>query len=110
MTAGPSERTQERFRLVAYRLPRYTGQTLRPGRVARDWMDESRERFAYRCLPLNIANAHGWEVATPPRRVEGSENAADLLPGGRRGHAAARVRRSTETPGRRARVVSFGLN
>jgi hypothetical protein len=28
-------------------------------------MDESRERFAYRCLPLNIANAHGWEVATP---------------------------------------------
>ena len=28
----------------------------------RDWMDESHNRYAYRCLPLNIANAHGWFV------------------------------------------------
>ena len=28
----------------------------------RNWMNETRERFAYRCLPLNIANAHGWEI------------------------------------------------
>jgi hypothetical protein len=28
--------------------------------VERDWMDRSEQGFAYRCLPLNIANAHGW--------------------------------------------------
>jgi Family of unknown function (DUF6065) len=26
------------------------------------WMEKSSERFAYRCLPLSIANQHGWEV------------------------------------------------
>jgi hypothetical protein len=31
----------------------------------RDWMDASPERFAYRCLPLDIANAHGWELLSP---------------------------------------------
>jgi hypothetical protein len=35
---------------------------LRPAPVDRDWMDATQERFAYRCLPLNIANAHGWEI------------------------------------------------
>jgi len=25
----------------------------------RRWMDETHDAFAYRCLPLNIANAHG---------------------------------------------------
>jgi hypothetical protein len=28
----------------------------------RDWMDVTDERFAYRCLPLSIANAHGWVI------------------------------------------------
>jgi hypothetical protein len=28
----------------------------------RDWMDASHNRYAYRCLPLNIANTHGWFV------------------------------------------------
>ena len=28
--------------------------------VERGWMDRSVQGFAYRCLPLNIANAHGW--------------------------------------------------
>lgn len=28
-------------------------------------MDNTPESFAYRCLPLNIANAHGWEVLSP---------------------------------------------
>jgi hypothetical protein len=31
----------------------------------RDWMDATPESFAYRCLPLNIANAHGWELLSP---------------------------------------------
>lgn len=28
--------------------------------VQRAWMDRTDQGFAYRCLPLNIANAHGW--------------------------------------------------
>jgi hypothetical protein len=28
-------------------------------------MDDTPESFAYRCLPLNIANAHGWEILNP---------------------------------------------
>ena len=38
---------------------------IRPADVKREWMDATAERFAYRCLPLNIANAHGWEVPSP---------------------------------------------
>jgi len=30
--------------------------------VQRHWMDHSPNRFAYRCLPLNIANCHGWLI------------------------------------------------
>ncbi len=37
------------------------GAELRSGLPTRAWMDETNEAFAYRCLPLNIANAHGWE-------------------------------------------------
>lgn len=33
---------------------------LRPNVATREWMDNTGESFAYRCLPLNIANAHGW--------------------------------------------------
>jgi hypothetical protein len=35
---------------------------IRPASVERKWMDDGDRRFAYRCLPLNIANAHGWEI------------------------------------------------
>lgn len=35
---------------------------IRPASVDRVWMDETGDRFAYRCLPLAIANAHGWEI------------------------------------------------
>jgi len=28
-------------------------------------MDRTNGRFAYRCLPLTIANSHGWEVLSP---------------------------------------------
>ncbi len=44
-----------------------SGQVLkvRPGEVQRDWMDATPQQFAYRCLPLNIANAHGWDVLAP---------------------------------------------
>jgi hypothetical protein len=38
---------------------------LRPAQPARDWMDATGDRFAYRCIPLSIANASGWEIALP---------------------------------------------
>ena len=37
---------------------------LRPAVTRRDWMDAAPESYAYRCLPLAIANAHGWEALT----------------------------------------------
>ena len=38
---------------------------IRPASSKRDWMDATPESFAYRCLPLAIANAQGWEVLSP---------------------------------------------
>jgi hypothetical protein len=55
-------------------------------------MDATGEAFAYRCLPLNIANAHGWEVLsavgfeavwngdTAPEAVSITLDAADAGP------------------------------
>lgn len=34
---------------------------IEPAPLERHWMEKS-EGFAYRCLPLNIANAHGWII------------------------------------------------
>ena len=36
-----------------------------PASARRGWMDATTESFAYRCLPLSIANAHGWEMLNP---------------------------------------------
>src|SRR3954454_25309748 len=38
---------------------------IRPARNRRDWMNQTPSSYAYRCLPLSIANAHGWEVRCP---------------------------------------------
>lgn len=38
---------------------------IRPAQQTRDWMDASPEKYGYRCLPLNIANSHGWEILNP---------------------------------------------
>lgn len=35
---------------------------IRPAPSEREWMDRTPQRFTYRCLPMNIANAHGWEI------------------------------------------------
>lgn len=35
---------------------------IRPAERMRDWMNATPDRFAYRCLPLSIANAYGWEI------------------------------------------------
>src|SRR6056297_3175592 len=48
-------------RLIAY----VTGEPapqLRCAPAARAWMDATPHSFAYRCLPLTVANSHGWEI------------------------------------------------
>ncbi|MFZ2139729.1 MAG: DUF6065 family protein, partial [Xanthobacteraceae bacterium] len=52
------------MKLIAYVMDGHEIE-IRPAPVERDWMDTSDRRFAYRCLPLNIANAHGWEIVCP---------------------------------------------
>lgn len=52
------------MRLTAFKMG--TDATrIRPAPAARDWMEQTGERFAYRCLPLVIANTHGWEILCP---------------------------------------------
>ncbi len=54
---------------------------IEPAPVNRRWMDATPQRFAYRCLPLNIANSYGWQVSLQSgfrvRLVDGA-NGPDL--------------------------------
>lgn len=36
---------------------------IRKGSVRRDWMDDTYNKHAYKCLPLTEANTSGWEVS-----------------------------------------------
>ncbi len=36
-----------------------------PARSNRAWMDATGQRFAYRCIPLSLANGSGWELLNP---------------------------------------------
>ena len=38
---------------------------IRPAAAGRAWMDATPQSFAHRCLPLLIANSHGWEILSP---------------------------------------------
>lgn len=40
---------------------------MRPAPHRRQWMDKSPDKYAYRCLPLAIANTHGWELLNTER-------------------------------------------
>lgn len=62
--SSPVRRTIGPPQLTCYRLWPNSPE-LRPASPERDWMDATRERFAYRCIPLSIANASGWEIAFP---------------------------------------------
>ena len=50
--------------LICYLHPGWAP-LIRPASATRAWMDATPEAFAYRCLPLDIANAHGWEILSP---------------------------------------------
>ena len=38
---------------------------IRPASSRREWMDSAADSFPYRCLPLAIANSHGWDILSP---------------------------------------------
>jgi len=49
--------------LICYLIDRPVD--IRPACNRRQWMDQTPDSYAYRCLPLSIANAHGWEIRCP---------------------------------------------
>lgn len=68
-------------RFIAYELDSQAGMPLEPAPSDRDWMDNSGQRFAYRCLPLVIANQAGWIIRCPidfSVRWNGGSQVADL--------------------------------
>ncbi len=71
---------------IAYVVGRTDGWILEPASVRRQWMDDT-DGFAYRCLPLVIANQAGWIVRAPcdltavwNGGVSGSDTTISLTP------------------------------
>ena len=85
--------------LTAYVYPGWNPR-IRSASSRRDWMDATPESFAYRCLPLKIANAHGWEILSPC----GFEATWD----GGSGAESVRVTPDHGTPPHEAPVSLFG--
>jgi uncharacterized protein DUF6065 len=63
---------------------------LAPAPVERSWMDQTKAGFAYRCLPLNIANAHGWLILNTAPFVAEWDGGIEL--------DAVRVQAASSTP------------
>jgi hypothetical protein len=53
--------------LIAYERDGAGEVSIIPGDLERDWMNETPARFAYRCLPLLIANQSGWMILNTHR-------------------------------------------
>jgi hypothetical protein len=49
-------------KLIAYFTAPDRDFEVRPAKQERDWINKTPVRFAARCLPLLMANAHGWEI------------------------------------------------
>ena len=76
-TKAKTSRRTHAMELTAYLMDGHEID-IRPAPVERDWMEKSRDRFAYRCLPLDIANAHGWEMLCPAGFKAGWTGAAHV--------------------------------
>ncbi len=57
--------TREDVSLIAYEIYPQSEMSLTPSPFSRDWMDQTYKRFAYRCLPLTLANQAGWVINCP---------------------------------------------
>lgn len=82
---------KSRPRIEAFKVQRPSFD-LAPSPVNRQWMDDFTDRHPYRCLPLSIANTHGWDILCPadveiswngnPGKADLVVNAAGPLPDG----------------------------
>jgi hypothetical protein len=73
----PTANTQ----IIAYEIHDSTDMPLCPAPTTRPWMDDPSLRFAYRCLPIVIANQAGWVIASPCKisaRWNGGPDPSDL--------------------------------
>jgi Family of unknown function (DUF6065) len=55
---------QSEMKLTCYAIET-NAPTIRPAAATRPWMDDVIDNHAYRCLPLTIANSHGWDILAP---------------------------------------------
>ncbi|MBI1313570.1 hypothetical protein GC176_19945 [bacterium] len=51
--------------ITAYEIYKPADMPLLPAPIEREWMEQTQSRFAYRCLPLTIANQAGWVIPNP---------------------------------------------
>ena len=56
-------------KITAYAMHPDNKMAIVPASPKREWMDQTANRFAYRCLPLTLANQAGW-VLLNQRRIE----------------------------------------
>ena len=93
--------TKRKRRFIAYEIDAQAGMPLEPAPTDREWMDNSGQRYAYRCLPLVIANQAGWIIRCPVDfsvRWNGGSQITDL-----------KLRKSRQSQGRSDYVKShFG--
>lgn len=65
----------------AWELHPQTDMPVEPAPTTRDWMDATHLRYAYRCLPLVLANQAGWIIRCPiacTARWNGGDQLKDL--------------------------------
>lgn len=64
---GPPSPDRQRAgqELVAYEIYSQTDMPIEPAPIRRGWMDQTQSQFAYRCLPLTLANQAGWVIRNP---------------------------------------------
>ncbi|GAB5520144.1 MAG: DUF6065 family protein [Rhodothermales bacterium] len=53
------------MKLIAHRIDDATKWSIEPAPKKRHWMDETSVGYAYRCLPLTMANSAGWVISCP---------------------------------------------
>jgi hypothetical protein len=61
MTAQ-NDSSSKRPVITAYALENYPEMKIEAAPPSRSWMNESYDRFAYRCLPMLLANQAGWFI------------------------------------------------
>ena len=67
--------------MILYQLHKTARTTVTKASSKRDWMEKTDSRFAYRCLPLSIANSHGYvfSLKKPVQFIWNGENTTDAI-------------------------------